>query len=202
MRILTSGRLLLSIFLLLAASAPAVTGQDTAEAAYVDVFLERYIELEQRLLGDDVDLEQAGYDIRKFRFELEGHNRPDLISRLDMLDFVVRTRLELQIVENGGDQIVAEIIKKEELRKSEETGEDFLNIMRMSTGIAAVSSAVLFFTSTFISIGYNEQSDKTNDTPKKLELRGIAEIFELAAMITGISAVSTTLGFGILIIID
>jgi len=135
---------------------PAVLfGQDTATEelappVYVDILFNQYIELEDRILLDEIILEEEIYEIRKLRLIAEETNRKDIISRLDMLDYVVNTRLEEIRISAEAESITAKILSDEERsrQKSSQTaaGEAMTSVAIGTT----LASAAVFLGSTLI----------------------------------------------------
>lgn len=114
----------LLILTLAAASVIPIFSQDIETeltAAYFDTLFNKYIELETDILQNYEDGSLISYKlgiIENLRKEAVDEGRADIISRLDMLSFVVRTGIEDQTVIETSGAVLAQIAEAEKEARS------------------------------------------------------------------------------------
>lgn len=161
--------------------------ENSEAAIYIDFMFNRYIELEDSILDADADLEQKLYEIRKFRVEVEQENRRDILSRLDMLDFIIRTKLDNEERTAGEESIKEKILSDEELRLAagqREAGEEFLKGAAVCTTFA---SAFVFLATTGLYEDYYSKYTATDSEDDAAFYLFWWQIFKTTSIISGFS---------------
>jgi hypothetical protein len=121
-----------------------------SETIYIDLLFNQYIKLEDSILLDEENLEEELYEIRKFRNKAEAEGRRDIQSRLDMLDFVVKTRIDEKSLTTNSESIIEKILSDEELliaRNGQKEAADMLSAASFGTTIA---SGIIFLGSSIL----------------------------------------------------
>ncbi|MDC7225376.1 MAG: hypothetical protein PQJ61_01280 [Spirochaetales bacterium] len=152
------------IFCIIIASASILpifaqeTGPDY-ENVYYDELFNEYLELETTLLQkiDERNLQSYNLgEIESLKFKAETENRYDVISRLEMLSYVVKTALEEEYTEVNAEALMAGMTDAEKRYQEEKTAAGILptaSTISIATAFTAgaVYAASAILTSSFYS---------------------------------------------------
>ena len=166
---------LFSLFLFPVHSQEAAPGTDTITAAetaaeavitedidieYIDPLFSEYIELETMLLEKYSNGSLENYnlgEIEALRLKAEKENRSDVISRLDMLSFVVSEGLSRQTEDADAERVISEIQAAEKEYRREISNRKGLEAATgISLGTAIASSSIFTLSAIFSSDFYNK----------------------------------------------
>ena len=191
----------LLLFLITAAAVPhgALYAQETDAAGegYTDSLLEKYIELEQLLLSKDADLTDARFSIRRLMAEAEEAGRTDLASRLQMLDFVVSTRLENSMAEDKPEPILQKILSKEELLRAEKAGRDAGDFATAAAVGTTIAAGLVFGASTALYENFYREYTETEYADQAAFYLFWWQIFRTTSIVSGWTTAASALLSGL-----
>ncbi len=190
--------ILLSSLLFLPITLSAQETEETEPVVYIDVMFVQYIELENRVLLDEIDLEQELYEIRKLKTEAEKANRRDLLSRLDMLDFVVSTKLEDGRRSSGAESILEKILTDEQRRLAKNEIENSGSALTAAALGTTIVSGMIFLGSSLIYEDFYSKFTATENTDQAAFYLFWWETCRTASVISGWSTAAAAVSSGIL----
>ena len=182
-----------------AEEAPAAEAAgDAAPDVYIDRLFNDYIELEDRLLAaESPDISDRG-PILKMLAEARKQGRDDIISRLEMLDFIISSRLTDQKLAAQPELELSLVKEAEQLRAAREAGEAAGRAAADISLISAAVSSAVYLSSTILYESFYSQYTAQQDAGQAAFYLFWWQIFETTSVISGFSTIGLSLTAGIL----
>ena len=184
-----------------AVGAPPTEPVEPTEIVYTDLLFNKYIELENRILLDEAELSQELYEIRQFKVEVESAGRRDILSRLEMLSFIVKTRLDESLRITEAESITGKIISDEELRLAGTAAKNSQGVLTAAAIGTTLVSGIIFLGSSIIYEDFYNKYTATDYADQGAFYLFWWQTCKTTSMISGLTTAVAALTSGIFAII-
>jgi hypothetical protein len=176
-----------------------IFSQEAGDAGvYVDQLFNKYIELENSFLQKEVITRAELGALRRLRREAEEAGRRDILSRLEMLEFIARTLNEQDLRSSGPDAILAEIAEAEQQRLEERRLLETGRTIKIATITAAAVSGSLFLSSSILYDIYHSKYINSVYADQAAFFLFWWQIFEQVSIYSGLTTIAASAAAGIL----
>ena len=193
--------LLFIIMPLLLLQAAAVFSQDSAGLMYSDKLFNDYIMLEDSLLlkYEQQTLSKEDLtELRTFRALAADSGREDLLSRVDMLNFIIKTEIETSYLNSNADAALENMKDAERKKRIKNAA---VKTGRTVTGIsigAALISGTIYAASTIIASDYYDKYTQTEYADQAAFYLFWWQLLDKVSVISIITTLTTSVTAGIL----
>lgn len=174
---------------------------ETATPVYSDILFNNYIELETSIL-EMIGTESMGTDaltsINEMLLKMETENRTDILSRLNMLKFVVESEIKNLEREANTEQLIAEFTAEEAKYRTQTAARKIgQTAMEISIGTAIVSGSI-FAASALISGDYYKKYTETEYADQAAFYLFWWQLLDNISIVSAVTAIVSSTAAGIL----
>jgi hypothetical protein len=194
-----TNRALLFLLLISTIFTVPIFSQETEDSGvYVDKLFNDYIELEDAFLEKEVITGTELGALWKLKREAEAAGRRDILSRLEMLEFIAETLNEQNRRSSEPDAVLAEIAEAEQRRLEEKRLLETGRTAKIASITAAAVSGSLFLSSSILYDIYHSKYINSGYADQAAFFLFWWQIFEQVSIYSGLTTIALSAAAGIL----